>query len=87
MKRFAPYLSVVLVLLLCSAALACPMCKDSIPNSDAKQPGSLPSGFNFSIYYMLVGLFLMMGFVGTVIVKGIRSANAAHSSQLRPPQS
>ena len=29
-------------------ACACPMCKDSIPNSDAQSAGGLPSGFNNS---------------------------------------
>ena len=57
-------------------ALACPMCKDSIPNSDAQQAGSLPGGFNFSVYYMLIGLFVTLGISVGVITKGILSTNA-----------
>ena len=69
---------VLLVMLATSAlALACPMCKDSIPSSDATQPNGLPSGFNVSVYTMLVGLFCMIGLVGTVIVKGVRSSTRA----------
>jgi hypothetical protein len=52
------------------------MCKDSIPNSDAEQAASLPGGFNFSIYYMLAGLFSVMAMMGFVITKGIRTTNA-----------
>ena len=66
MRRYTPVLSVVMVLVFASAALACPMCKDSIAETGAaaqQQYGSggpeasLPSGFNFSIYYMLAGVF------------------------------
>jgi hypothetical protein len=57
-------------------AVACPMCKESVPNSDAPQASGLPGGFNFSVYYMLIGLFLTMGLIAGVVVKGIRSTNA-----------
>ena len=73
MKRWIPLLSMIFVLSLHAIALACPNCKSSIPTSDAEAGSSLPSGFNFSIYYMLGSLFAVMGLVGTVIVKGIRS--------------
>ena len=33
---------------------ACPMCKDSIPNSDSQAAGSLPGGFNNSVYLVAV---------------------------------
>ncbi|HMB96154.1 MAG TPA: hypothetical protein VKK61_08960 [Tepidisphaeraceae bacterium] len=56
-------------------AQACPMCKDSIPNSDAPQAAGLSPGFNLSIYCMFIGLFLTMGFVAGVITKGIRSTD------------
>ena len=74
MKRWIPMLSMILLLSLHAVALACPNCKGSIPNSDAEAGSSLPSGFNYSIYYMLGSLFAVMGLVGTVIVKGIRSS-------------
>ena len=53
MKRFAPILTSLLTLALTTAAWACPMCKDSVPNSDAQAPGGVPSGFNTTIYFML----------------------------------
>ncbi len=57
MKRFAIILSVVLILCLNAALVACPMCKDSIPNSDAQSMGGVPTGFNTSVY-LLLGTFL-----------------------------
>lgn len=66
---------VVISLAYASIALACPMCKDSIPNSDADSAAGLPGGFNYSVYYMLLSLFAVMGFIGVVIVKNIRSTN------------
>jgi hypothetical protein len=77
MKRWIPIIATVLVLLLVTAAAdACPMCKDSVPTTDAEQAQAVPSGFNYSVYYMLLSLFATMGFVGFVIVKGIRSTPA-----------
>jgi hypothetical protein len=63
-------------LLPAAIACACPMCKDSIPNSDAQQAGSLPGGFNTSVYFMLVAFFVMLGLSIGVITKGIRNTNA-----------
>ena len=73
MKRFIVSLS----FFACSIASACPMCKDSIPNGEtAAQAGSLPGGFNTSIYIMLIGLFATIGLMTIGLVKGIRSTNA-----------
>jgi len=70
-------LTAILVLLLTAAPLlACPMCKDSVPASDAQSAGGLPSGFNNSIYVMLGALFCVMGFLAFTIVKGVRGASA-----------
>ena len=74
------------LLLPVSAARACPMCKDTISDTaNVAQPqdgsagpqASLPSGFNFSIYYMLTGLLCTIGLVAGVVTKGIRDSNAA----------
>ena len=62
---------------------ACPMCKDSISDT-AKDgttdgrggSGAIPVGFNWSVYYMLFGLFATGGLVLGVITKGIRNADA-----------
>ena len=56
-------------------ASACPMCKDSIPNSDAQQAGSLPGGFNTSVYLMLIGFFACLGIMSFVITRGVISTN------------
>ena len=66
----------ILALLLTAApAIACPMCKDSVPSSDAQSAGGLPSGFNNSIYLMLGALFCVMGFLAFTIVKGVRGSS------------
>jgi hypothetical protein len=57
MKRTWIIFSGVLVLCLNAAVLACPMCKDSIPASDAQQMDGVPGGFNNSVY-LLLGSFL-----------------------------
>ena len=78
MKRWAPLLlSVLLMLAWTSAALACPNCKDSIANTaESGTSSGLPAGFNYSIYFMLLGLFAVLGFVGFTIVKGVRASDA-----------
>jgi hypothetical protein len=53
------------------------MCKDSIPNSDAQQAGSLPIGFNHSVYVLLVGFLTVLGTTVAMIIKAIRSANGS----------
>ncbi|HEV2292816.1 MAG TPA: hypothetical protein VGR35_03120 [Tepidisphaeraceae bacterium] len=81
MKRWIPLLTVLLTLAVTSAALACPNCKDSITNTAAGGVSSgLPAGFNYSIYFMLLGLFAVLGFVGFTIVKAVRASDA-HSSR------
>ena len=78
MKRWTPLLSVLLTLALAGVALACPNCKDSITSTaDGGSTGGLPAGFNYSIYFMLLGLFAVLGFVGFTIVKAVRTSDAA----------
>ena len=78
MKR---HLISILVLLLTTApALACPMCKDSVPSSDAQSAGGLPAGFNNSIYLMLGGLFCVIGFLTFTIVKNVRGPSTSTRS-------
>ena len=67
MKRIAIILSIVLILCLNGLVVACPMCKDSIPNSDASSMQGVPVGFNLSVY-MLLGTFLG---VLTLVLGGI----------------
>jgi len=53
MKRWTPILMTAFTLALCTCAWACPLCKDSVPSSDAQAPGGVPGGFNTTIYLML----------------------------------
>jgi len=77
MRRWTLITALFVTFAACGFASACPMCKDSIPNGESAshQAGSLPSGFNYSVYYMLGGLFLTLGMVGTAVYKGLRSTN------------
>jgi hypothetical protein len=82
MRRVSSALATAVVLLgMSGPALACPMCKDSVPNSDAEKAESLPAGFNNGVYFTLGGFLTMVGFVSYVIVKGVRSSNAATVSR------
>lgn len=77
-----PLVACVLLIGLADAANACPGCKDSVAATSAEGgPGGptpgLPSGFNYSIYFMLAGLFSVLGLVAGIVVKGIRSADQA----------
>jgi hypothetical protein len=63
---------------------ACPMCKDSIPSSDAQQAGSLPSGFNNSVYLMLVGFLTVLGTMIGLIIKAVRDTGVKPGFQVIP---
>lgn len=82
MKRWMPLLSVVLMLALTGVAFACPNCKDSVATTaDGGSTGGLPAGFNYSIYFMLLGLFAVIGFVAFTIVKGVRGSATVPSTR------
>lgn len=85
MTKWTLALATLLMLAVTTAASACPMCKDSVPNpeSEAATNGSmgaptsgLPGGFNTSVYMMLLSLFATLGFVSFMIVKNVRSTDA-----------
>lgn len=65
--------SLLFVLALTTAALACPACKDTVANTDAQTAGAVGAGFNASIYVMLGGFFVAVGIVLRTIVRGMRS--------------
>ena len=79
MKRLAATILTVL-LTAAPAAMACPMCKDSVPSSDAQAAGGLPSGFNNSIYLMLGAFFCVLGFLTFTIVRTVRTPNTSARS-------
>jgi hypothetical protein len=72
MKRFLLMLILTAALLLPTSAIACPMCKDSIAETEAQAGSSLPGGFNASIYLMLGSFIGALGICGGAIVKGIK---------------
>jgi hypothetical protein len=76
MKKRSAAVAFVLSTILPTIVMACPFCNESIPESDALQRSSLPGGFNASVYYMLIGLFMSIGLVSGVITRGVRSTNA-----------
>jgi hypothetical protein len=82
MKRLLP--AILTVLLTAAPAVACPMCKESVPSSDAQSAGGLPSGFNNSIYFMLAGLFCVIGFLTFTIVKNVRGGSASSGKSAFP---
>jgi hypothetical protein len=81
-------LACLTVLALAGVADACPNCKDTVANTAAAggpgAPGAgLPGGFNTSIYYMLGGLFAVLGTGGYFVVRTIRQTDAAASAATR----
>ena len=76
-------------LFICSIASACPMCKDSIPNGETNgnQAGSLPGGFNNSVYFILLGLFATLGLVSFNLIKGIRNSDKRFTTPQNSPGS
>ena len=77
----ARLIATLVALMTAAPALACPMCKDSVPASDAQNAGGLPSGFNNSIYFMLAALFCVMGFLAFTIVRSVRGTSGASAGK------
>src|SRR5947207_2969342 len=75
MNRWKYLIVPALLLTFTAIASACPMCKDSIPNSDAQAAGGLPSGFNDSVYLMLITFLSTLGLMVGIVVKGVRSTS------------
>lgn len=78
MKRFVASLLLVLVLGSSSAVVACPMCKDSIPNAEngEKAPG-MPAAYNYSVYYMLGGMIVVGSLIVTGLVRAVKTTSVA----------
>ncbi|HYO10441.1 MAG TPA: hypothetical protein VER17_15840 [Tepidisphaeraceae bacterium] len=77
MTRWTTLVAAALTFALQAVAIACPMCKESVPSSDAQAAGGVPSGFNNSIYLMLAALVGVLGMVAFTLVKGARGSAAA----------
>lgn len=85
--------ALVVVSALSWTALACPMCKDSVPNkenaatirfSNATESQNISGGINASIYFMLAGLVGVMGLVSMVVVKGVRGNAPRRGFEMKP---
>ncbi len=81
MKRYC--FSLVVVLTLAGVAHACPMCKDSIPNSDVTNPVTVGGGFNASVYLMLGTFLAMLALISGVIYKGVADSNRFNDFEKR----
>jgi hypothetical protein len=80
MKRLLPLFTLAIVLAVAGAAVACPNCKssealDATVSTGGGPSEGLPAGFNYSIYFMLGSLFVVIGGISYVIVKAIRDTN------------
>jgi di/tricarboxylate transporter len=75
MRRFLTTLAALGVLLISTAAMACPMCKDSVPNNDGQSAAMVPGAVNNSIFLMFAAFAASLGMITWTLVKGARSAN------------
>ena len=66
------YLSMLVVMIVCSAASACPFCAETIRHTDAQTASSVGGAMNISIYCMFVGFFVALGIVVRTLIKGLR---------------
>lgn len=72
MRRCTALLVIALTLIFSAAAMACPLCKDSVPNNDGQSAAMVPGALNNSVYMMLVGFFAVLGMVSWTLIKGAR---------------
>ena len=77
-------MSLLAMLVLSCATYACPMCKDSIPDSDASSAVALPTGFNYSVYTLLVGFLAVLATVSGMIFKVVRETNGRAGFPIDP---
>ena len=77
--------AVAMDLLSAASALACPWCKSgtSASNQGGGGAGAPATGlqFNASIYFMLGGLFCVMGFLAFTIVKAVKASTMMPPTQ------
>ena len=81
MKRIQLWIGIAAVTVMCNAALACPMCKDSLTTTKADSASAslfagggagIAGGFNYSIYCMILGFFLALAVVVINLARGLR---------------
>ena len=87
LAKFLPLLAAGVTLALTATVHACPSCKESIPNSDAADPQNVAAGINNSVYFMLGAFLAVLGFVGHISLKAIRSTDTAQRGfPVAPPR-
>ena len=73
MKRWVPFVIIAVILVWNVLAMACPMCKDSVPNNDGESAGSVPIALNISVY-MLLGTFLgVLGLISFGLFRAVQT--------------
>ena len=77
-RSFGQMIFVLMLAAAAGIANACPMCKDSIPATDAQNFQAMPAAYNWSVYFFLMGLFSVMGFLGFNIIRAIRTTDRRH---------
>jgi hypothetical protein len=63
---------VALVLITAPALFACDLCRDAVATNSSSGSESAGLNFNTSIFFMLGGLFAVMGLIGRVMFKAIK---------------
>jgi len=75
--RFLCWSALILVLctLFVQPALACPMCKEAIPNTTGvEEDGQYneAQAYNHNIYMMVAAPYLLVGFIGVMVYRNLR---------------
>jgi uncharacterized paraquat-inducible protein A len=75
-RWFVAAIVVALVLLLASVAAACPNCKQGLAQNDP-QGQSIAAGFYYSILFMMLMPYIVLGTFGSLAYLSIRRARKA----------
>jgi hypothetical protein len=79
--------TILAILSLCSAAAACPMCRDSTAVGSGGAGSAPPALFNSSVLCMLGAFFGVVVFLVMKIVGAIRSVDRTGTASLAPHHS
>ena len=71
-RRLVNCLAVALTLCWATSAFACDLCRDAVATNAGSGSESSTLNFNTSIFFMLGGLFAVMGLIGRVMFKATR---------------
>jgi hypothetical protein len=71
-RRLINSLVALSTLVFTSATFACDLCRDAVATNAGSGSESSTLNFNTSIFFMLGGLFAVMGLIGRVMFKATR---------------